>query len=73
MIVMDVTHQPYEIFMQNNILNPLGMTSSSYRQPPTATNEKIVATGYRADGKEIPGEIPYLPGTGCSRPVDKSC
>ena len=61
MIVMDVTHQPYEIFMQKNVLDPLGMTSSSYRQPPSAAYEKKLATGYKADGKEIPGKYHIYP------------
>jgi CubicO group peptidase (beta-lactamase class C family) len=61
MIVMDVTHQPYEIFMQRNVLDPLGMTSSSYRQPPSAALEKVLATGYRSDGKEIPGKFHIYP------------
>jgi CubicO group peptidase (beta-lactamase class C family) len=61
MIVMDVTHQPYEIFMQRNVLDPLGMTRSSYGQPPSPANEKIRATGYRADGKEIQGKFHIYP------------
>ena len=61
MIVMDVTHQPYEIFMQRNVLDPLGMTRSSYRQPPSPANEKIRATGYRSDGKEITGKFHIYP------------
>ena len=61
MIVMDVTHQPYEVFMQRNVLDPLGMTRSSYRQPPSPANEKIRATGYRSDGKEITGKFHIYP------------
>src|SRR5664279_283955 len=61
MIVMDVTKQPYDIFMQKNVLDPLGMTSSSYAQPPSAAFEKMLATGYRADGKEIPGKFHIYP------------
>lgn len=61
MIVMDVTQQPYEIFMQKNVLDPLGMKSSSYRQPPSAAYEKILATGYKADGNEIPGKYHIYP------------
>ena len=61
MIVMDVTHQPYEIFMQKNVLDPLGMKGSSYRQPPSASDEKRLATGYRSDGKEIPGKFHIYP------------
>ena len=61
MIVMDVTHQPYEIFMQKNVLDPLGMKGSSYRQPPSASDEKRLATGYRSDGKKIPGKFHIYP------------
>jgi CubicO group peptidase (beta-lactamase class C family) len=60
-IVMDVTQQPYDIYMQNNVLDPLGMTSSSFTQPPSESKEKILATGYRADGKEIPGKFHIYP------------
>lgn len=61
MIIMDVTHQPYNVFMQNNVLDPLGMISSSYTQPPPETKEKLLATGYRADGKEVPGKFHIYP------------
>jgi CubicO group peptidase (beta-lactamase class C family) len=61
MIIMDVTRQPYDIFMQKNVLDPLGMTSSSYTQPPPEAKEKILATGYKADGKEVPGKFHIYP------------
>lgn len=61
MIVMDATHQPYDIFMKKNVLDPLGMTSSSYTQPPPEANRNILATGYTADGKEIPGKFHIYP------------
>ena len=61
MIVMDATHQPYNIFMKKNVLDPLGMTSSSYTQPPPEANRNILATGYTADGKEIPGKFHIYP------------
>jgi CubicO group peptidase (beta-lactamase class C family) len=61
MIVMDITHQPYDTFMKENVLDPLGMISSSYTQPPPESKEKLLATGYRADGKEIPGKFHIYP------------
>jgi CubicO group peptidase (beta-lactamase class C family) len=61
MIVMDVTNQPYDVFMQKNVLDPLGMTSSSFTQPPLREKEKILATGYKADGKEVPGKYHIYP------------
>lgn len=61
LIVMDVTHQPYDLWMQKNVLDPLGMTSSSYMQPPSAGKEKILATGYKSDGREVPGKFHIYP------------
>jgi CubicO group peptidase (beta-lactamase class C family) len=61
MIVMDVTHQPYAVYMQQNVLDPLGMTASSYSQPPSEAKAKLLATGYHSDGKEVPGKFHIYP------------
>ena len=61
LIVMDVTHQSYDIFMQKNVLDPLGMNSSSFTQPPPESKEKLLATGYKADGKEVTGKYHIYP------------
>jgi CubicO group peptidase (beta-lactamase class C family) len=61
LIVMDITHQPYDIFMQKNVLDPIGMTQSSYTQPPLHEKTPLLATGYRADGLEIPGKFHIYP------------
>jgi CubicO group peptidase (beta-lactamase class C family) len=61
LILMDVTDEPYDVFMQKNVLDPLGMISSSYTQPPPAENEYLLATGYRGDGTEIPGKFHIYP------------
>jgi CubicO group peptidase (beta-lactamase class C family) len=61
LIVMDVTHQPYDVYMQKNVLDPLGMTSSSFKQPPPESKEKLLAAGYKADGKEVTGKYHIYP------------
>ncbi|MDP9230674.1 MAG: beta-lactamase family protein, partial [Bacteroidota bacterium] len=61
LIVMDVTHQPYDVYMWNNVLKPLGMSMSSYTQPPAADKEKFLATGYHADGKEVETKFHVYP------------
>jgi CubicO group peptidase (beta-lactamase class C family) len=61
LIVTDVTKQPYDVFMQKYILDPLGMTSSSFRQPPSGAKKQLLATGYKADGKEVPGKYHIYP------------
>ncbi len=61
LIVMDITNQPYDVYLQKNVLYPLGMTGSSFTQPPPAASEKILATGYKADGSEVPGKYHIYP------------
>jgi CubicO group peptidase (beta-lactamase class C family) len=61
LIVTDVTHQPYETYMKNNVLDPLGMTASSYAQPPEKGKKKLLATGYYANGKEVTGKYHIYP------------
>jgi CubicO group peptidase (beta-lactamase class C family) len=61
LIVQDVTHQPYDVYMRDNVLNPLDMTMSSYTQPPAKDKEKFQATAYRADGKEVEGKYHIYP------------
>ena len=61
MIVMDITHQPYDIFMKKNVLDPLGMNASSFTQPPDETKKNLLATGYKADGKEVAGKYHIYP------------
>ncbi len=61
LIVMDVTHQPYDEFMQKNVLDPMGMTGSFYTQPPEKSKSMLLATGYKADGKEVKGKYHIYP------------
>jgi CubicO group peptidase (beta-lactamase class C family)/acetyl esterase/lipase len=66
LILMDVTKQPYNEYMKENVLDPLGMTNSSFTQPPPASKEKMLATGYLADGKEINGKYHIYPEQGAA-------
>jgi CubicO group peptidase (beta-lactamase class C family) len=61
LIVQDVTHQPYDVYMRENILKPLDMTMSSYTQPPAKDKEKFLATAYRAGGNEVEGKYHIYP------------
>ena len=60
LMVMDITRIPYAQFMQDKVLTPLGMTGSSYDQPPK-TDSNLLATGYRELGEEIPGKYHVYP------------
>ncbi len=59
-IVVDATGRPYAEYLREAVLEPLGMTSSSYTQPPPASIEPKLATGYAADGRPITGKFPIM-------------
>ncbi|MGW8281681.1 MAG: serine hydrolase domain-containing protein [Gemmatimonadota bacterium] len=53
--VQDVTGLPYEDFMQQRVLGPIGMASSTYEQPLPESLRDLAASGYYADGIAVPG------------------
>lgn len=61
LIVEDVTGLPYDEYMWKNVLKPIGMTNSSYTQPPKKKIEKFLATGYYNDGKPVKGKYHIYP------------
>ena len=72
LIIMDLTHQPYDEFMWETVLKPLEMTNSFFTQPPPADKKQFLATGYYNNGKRSNREISYLSGVCCCRFMDKS-
>lgn len=61
LIIQDVTGQPYDRYMWNNVLGPMGMSGSSYTQPPPADKENLLATGYYNDGTAVKGKYHIYP------------
>jgi CubicO group peptidase (beta-lactamase class C family) len=61
LILQDVSRKPYDVFMWQNVLKPMGMTNSSYTQPPLVSKQKIMASGYYSDGKEVKGKFHIYP------------
>lgn len=61
LMVMDITHQPYDKYMYEQVLKPLGMTGSTYTQPPVNTKAELLATGYRNNGAELEGKYNIYP------------
>jgi CubicO group peptidase (beta-lactamase class C family) len=59
LMLMDITGQDYATFMEKEVLKPMGMMNSSYRQPPTDTLD--LATGYYEDGKPVTGKYHVYP------------
>jgi CubicO group peptidase (beta-lactamase class C family) len=60
LLTSDITGLPYEIYMQKEVLDPLGMSSSCYCQPPVGRSD-LLATGYKADGREVTGKYHVYP------------
>jgi len=46
LIINDITQQPYDKWMYENVLKPIGMTNSSYSQPQPKEKQNLMATGY---------------------------
>lgn len=61
LIVQDITHEPYDRYMQEKVLNPLGMRESFYTQPAPASKTSLLATAYYADGKEVKDKYHIYP------------
>jgi CubicO group peptidase (beta-lactamase class C family) len=54
-VVIDVTGEAFPEFMRTTLLQPLGMTRSTFEQPLPASMQTDAARGTLADGTEIPG------------------
>ena len=60
-VVMDITGKPYAEYMEQAVLKPLGMSNSSFQQPPAYSNPAMLATGYNVIGNPIPGKYRIFP------------
>src|SRR5262249_44860467 len=61
LIMTDVTGQPFPDLMQQLVLRKAGMDHSTYEQPLPAPLSAKAASGYRADGKLVPGKYHTYP------------
>jgi len=61
LVVMNSTGLPYDTYMRDSILQPMGMTGSFYTQPAPADKKTLLATGYRANGVALHGRSHVYP------------
>ncbi len=66
LILTDLTHQPYDQFMYENVLKPIGMVNSFYTQPPPMDKRSMCATGYHGNGNEVPHKFHVYPEQGAA-------
>ena len=53
-IVQRISGEPFEQYVQDHIFGPLGMTHSTFYQPPQKALEKLPSEGYRGDTTKPP-------------------
>ena len=61
LMVLDVTSQPFPEFMRQNVLEPIGMTSSSYAQPLPPAMAASTAAGHYQDQRPVRGRWHLYP------------
>ncbi len=62
LIITDITHQPYEKYMYDSVLKPLGMLTSFYSTaPPTKEQLKKIAIGYNKEGDKVAATFRMYP------------
>ncbi len=59
--MVDVTGTPFPRLMQETVLGPIGMTSSSFEQPQPSPRAALTATGYYADRTPVRGRWHVYP------------
>jgi CubicO group peptidase (beta-lactamase class C family) len=60
-LMQDATGKPFPRLMRELVLDPMGMTDSSFDQPPDAALAAKAASGHFGDGKELPGRWHLFP------------
>jgi CubicO group peptidase (beta-lactamase class C family) len=60
-LMQDATGKPFPQLMRELVLDPMGMTDSSFDQPPDAALMARATSGHFGDGKELPGSWHLFP------------
>ncbi len=61
LILQDVSGSTYTSFMQDKVLNPMGMKNSFYNQPAPVERRVDMATAYYNDGQPVKGKYHIYP------------
>lgn len=60
-LLTDIVNQPYETWMYENVLKPIGMEQSFYNQPPVAEKRNQCASAYTQNGDPLAGKFHVYP------------
>lgn len=61
LLLSETTGEPYERWMQKNVIDRIGMSDSSYENPPGKARAALTATGHRATGQPVEGRWHVYP------------
>jgi CubicO group peptidase (beta-lactamase class C family) len=61
LILTDITGQPYEKYLMEQVLKPLGMFSSTFAQPPIGIRQELLSAGYDGAGQMVNGKYHIYP------------
>ena len=56
-IVQRVSGQPFEAYVREHVLEPAGMTTSTYEQPLPKDMADLLGPGYTSTGEEVPFDL----------------
>jgi len=60
-LIIDVTGEPFPQFMRETVLDPIGMSDSTYEQPLPLGRAAMAATASHVDGMVVPGKWHIYP------------
>ena len=60
-LLTDITKQAYDVWMDQNVLKPIGMVNSTYAQPPSKEKQLICASAYNRDGTPVSNKFHVYP------------
>ena len=66
LLIEDVTGEPFDIWMQNNVLKPLGMSESTFSQPLPPSYARHAAHGHQLNGLKVAGNWHIYPEMGAA-------
>ncbi|SHN12808.1 serine hydrolase domain-containing protein [Flavobacterium xinjiangense] len=76
-VLQDITNKPYDVFMWESVLKPLGMNNSFYTIPISCDKQNVLATAYKEDGNEVIGKFHIYPEQAAAglwtNPTDLAC
>lgn len=66
LLIEEVTGEKFELWMQTNVLRPLGMVESTFKQPLPLADARYAAFGHHLNGTKVEGDWHLYPEMGAA-------